>query len=304
MKVRGLPSLLGTTSRIGLMGEYLSPNVCFIEGDDDDADAGGGKGADDADADDAADDADDADAEDGDADEGADDADADGDDGADDGEGGRAAKVEDDDEKPRKRGASEVIRENKRRAQDAERKADEAIRRAEAAERRVEEAERRANERRQQETAEQEAARVELMSESERVAHYRQKDREEHQRDMNGMKFQMWDTADQTKFDRLVDRDPLVAKVADDVEKELRRLRSEGRPPVERAILADLLIGRMVRAERGKAKTKQTRRGEESVRRETTKPARTRSGAPASRQRRGQEDTAAARRRRLEDVRI
>ncbi len=272
MKVRGLPS------RIGLMGEYLSPNVCFIEGDDDDADAGGGKCADDADAD--------------------------GDDGADDGEGGRAAKGADDDEKPRKRGASEVIRENKRRAQDAERKADEAIRRAEAAERRVEEAERRANERRQQETAEQEAARVELMSESERVAHYRQKDREEHQRDMNGMKFQMWDTADQTKFDRLVDRDPLVAKVADDVEKELRRLRSEGRPPVERAILADLLIGRMVRAERGKARKVQTRRGEESVRRETTKPARTRSGAPASRQRRGQEDTAAARYRRLEDVKI
>lgn len=201
----------------------------------------------------------------------------------------------------KRKGASEVIRENKRRAAEATRKADEALRRAEAAERRAEEAERRANERRAQETEAQEAARLELMTEGERIAYYREKDKKDYESKLNNVQFQIWDSTDRSEFRQLVREDPLVAKVKDKVEAEYERLKAQGRP-VSRELIANQEIAKMVRDNRQRAKTKQTRRAEDGIRRETTKPTRTRSEAPSERGRRSREDTPEARRKRLENV--
>lgn len=235
--------------------------------------------------------------------EGDEDEDRDGDDEADEDVGGSEERRAEEPEvrvKP-KRGASEVIRENKRRANEATRKADEALRRAEAAERRADEAERRVNERRQNESAEAEAARVELMSESERVSYYRTKDRQEYEGKLQGVQFQIWDGNDRAEFRQLTREDPLVAKVKDKVEAEYERLKAQGRP-VSRELIANQEIAKMVRDNRQRAKTKQMRRADEGIRRETTRPTRARSEAPTDRQRRGREDTPEARRKRLEGV--
>lgn len=257
------------------------------------------------------------------ADEGADqpdgEADSDGAEGdvsdeATDGDGGddRTEDAEEvaDGEPPARRTASEVIRDQKRgrkeataRAEAADRKADEAIKRAEAAERRAEEAERAANARRAEQSAEAEAARVELMSESERLAYYRQKDSETHRRELDGVKFQIWDSTDRADFRALKREDPLVAKVADKVEAEYERLRAQGRP-VSREIIANQEIAKMVRAGRATAGKKQRERADAGVRREKVAAPRSRSDAGSDRQRRGQEDTAEARRKRLENVQL
>jgi hypothetical protein len=209
-----------------------------------------------------------------------------------------------------RRSANDVIRDQKRtrkeadrRAEAAERKAEEAERKAAEALRRAEEAERRANERRAQESQEEEARRVELMSETERLAHYRQKDKDEHQREMQGVKFQIWDSTDRQEFRALTREDPLVAQVKDQVEAEFARLSSQGRP-VSRELLATQFIAKKMRERAGKAKTATRARTEERTRRETVRPQRTRSDVAPERQRRGQEDTAAARRKRLEDVQL
>lgn len=220
------------------------------------------------------------------------------------------AAEEVDGEPPRRKSASDVIREQKRtrkeserRAEEAGRKADEALRRAEAAERRAEEAERRAGERRQQETAEAEAARVELMSDSERLAHYRQKDGEAHKREMDGVKFQIWDSTDRSEFRQLCREDAAVASVKEQVDSEYDRLRLAGRP-VAREILANQFIAKKYRESRAKAGTKQRARAEAGVRREQVRPQRTRSDVAPQRTRRGEDDTREARARRLADVKL
>lgn len=211
-------------------------------------------------------------------------------------------------EPPRRRSASDVIRDNKRgrkaaevAAQEAQRKADEALRRAEEAERRAQEAERRATERRQQESEAEETARLELMSETEKLEHFRKKDAEAHKREMDGVKFQIWDSTDRSEFRQLCREDRLVASVKDQVEAEYDRLRTAGRP-VSREILANQFIAKKVRENRSKAVDKQSRQAAEGVRRQTVKPPRTTNGAAAPRSRRGEVDDRAARRKRLEDV--
>lgn len=287
MLVRGL------LSRVTATGEYRSPNICFIEGDPDpdvdvdpDADA-------DPDADPDVDPDEDADP---DADPDADvdpdaDPDADPDLDADPAPTGR-----------QKSNPSEVIRDAKRRAKAAEEREREKDRRLEAAERRAEEAERRASDRRQ-ETEQQERDRVALMTVEEQNAHYRKQDQDATNRRLQQMEFRQVDRDDKADFRQACRDDPLMAKVATEVETRLTEMRSKGQN-VEREALANYLIGQMVRKERGKAKTTQKRRGEESVRRETTRPVRTRSSAAPDRQRRGNEDTAEGRRKRLDGVTI
>jgi hypothetical protein len=293
-------------SRIALDGGYRSPNVCFIGPDEEDPDV----------KDDKALEGDDPDAG---ADQPEDVVDADsGDEGDDSDEATDAAETEPGAEEggpqgapvPVKRTASDVIRaekkarkENEARAAEATRKADEALRRAEAAERRAEEAERNAQARRQQETREAEAARVELMSESEKIAYYRQQDRQEFEGRVAGLQFQQWDSTDRMEFRQLKREDPLVARVADKVEVEFERLRAQGRP-VAREILANQEIAKMVREERSKAGSRQRDRAAAGVRRETVKPRQARSDVATPRQKRSAGDDKAARRARLEDVEL
>ncbi|MDE2469380.1 MAG: hypothetical protein KGL35_11705 [Bradyrhizobium sp.] len=206
-------------------------------------------------------------------------------------------------ETPKKRTASEVIRDNKRRAKEAERKAEEAERKASEALRRAEEAERRANERRAAESAEDEARRVELMSESEKIAHYRQKDREESRKELSAVQFQVWDSTDRMEFRQLLRDEPWLAQVKDETEAEFERLKAAGRP-VAREILANQFLARRYREQARKTGTKERKVAAEGVRRQTVRPPKSRSDVVADRRRKGGEDTPEARRKRLEDVQL
>lgn len=288
MFVRGL-------TRIDEGGFYWSPNICFAGPDDEDT-ASGEKHED---VEDALDDED----------EGADLADGEEDDDGDAGDEGRedderdaeARRAEEPDLRVKKRSASDVIRDNKRAAKEATRKADEAMRRAEVAERRAEAAERSANERRQAETAAERAARRELMSDGERYAADLEEVKQSHAAELNGVKFQVWDATDSSKFERLCDRHQVYDRIRDKVEDRYADLARQGKA-TSREVIAKFMLGEMMVANAGRAKTKQTRRADEGIRRETTKPTRARSTVAPDRQRRGQEDTAEARRRRLEGV--
>lgn len=285
--------LLLSAARIDELGQYRSPNVCFIDDEDDNgpddveevADEGGE--ADDPDEND------------------------EGEDGAEEGDDRqddetRAAQETDRaegarEEQPRRRGASDVIRESKKRAKEAEERLVAADRAREAAERRAEDAERRANERRQVETEAQERERLAVMTEDERVAHYRQKDRAESDEKFRRLEYQTWNSSDRVEFRELCREDPLMARVKDKVEAKFEELRAKGQN-VQREIIANQEIALMFRAQRKAQGTKQRTRGAETVRRETTRPARARSDAPSTRTRRGQEDTKEARFERIKDV--
>jgi hypothetical protein len=298
-----LKAMLLASTRISEFGEYRSPNVCFIADDNGGGD-GGQEDQGDGEAEGAGEPGGEEDEDGDEGDEGADDDDLgalEGEDGE--GEAGSGRSVDRDNRSERRRGASDVIRDNKRRAKEAERERDELKRRIEAAERRAEAAERTALERRQAETEEQERARVELMTDAERFEHYRRKDREAHAREMQELKFQQWDMNDRSEFRAMCREDPLVARVKDRVEAEYERLKAQGRP-VSREVLANLEIGKLMREKQATAGTRQRKRAEERVQRETTRPPRTRSDTPSNRQRRGNEDTPAARRARLEGVTI
>ena len=236
-------------------------------------------------------------------------------DGGDEGESGEDAAEVDAEEAPAvaartPRKASDVIRAEKKarkaaedRIAERERERDEARREAAEARRRADDAERRANERRATETAEAEAARLELMSESEKIAHYRQKDRAESDARYNDLRFNQWESFDRMEFRQLVRDDPLVARVKDVVEKEYERMKASGRP-VTREVLANQEIAKLARKGLVKSAPEQRRRAAAGVARETVRPPATRSGAVAERRTRGDENTAAARRKRLEDVQL
>lgn len=284
-----------STTRITALGEYESPNVCFISPDEDDPDGGEGQSQTEDDVEDVEDGPEDGDEEDG------ADAAAEAEDGEEAGEGETEDRAPVRREGAPRRGASEVIREEKRARKEATAKVEEVTRRAEAAERRAEAAERAANERRTTENAAAERERLALMTEDERVSYYREQDKAEHRREMDGVRFQVWDSTDRAEFRELCREDPLVARVKDKVEAEYTRLKGLGRP-VEREIIANQEIAKMMRNQRQAAGTRQRNRGAESVRRETARPVRARGDVAPARSRRGQEDTPEARRRRLEDV--
>jgi hypothetical protein len=295
--------LLLSAARIDELGQYRSPNICFID-DEDDRDGGqddqdGGPEADEEDGDGDAAEGDEADGE----EDGEGEGDADHEGEAEDGrQESRSSRQEVERARPRR--ADEVIRDNKRAAKEALARAEQAERRAEAAERAAERAERAATERRASETAESERLRLDSMTTEERYDYNLRKQDEAHRTELNGVKFQIWDSSDRAAFRDLAREDPLIGRVKDKVEAEFQRLRKEGRP-VEREIIANQEIAKMMRAQRVAAGTRQKARGADRVQRETAKPVRARGNeAPPARARRGQEDTPAARRARLMDVQI
>lgn len=296
--------LLASSARIDEFGNYRSPNVCFIAPDEEDDFHGGEEDGGQADGEDEGSDLPEEDGdEDGD-DEDGEGADHEEEQGAETGrdEEGRSRPV-DRDGGTRRRSASDVIRETKREAKEAKARAEAAERRAEEAARRAETAERSVNERRQAESAEQERDRVALMTDAERYEHYRTKDRQESDRRFGQLQFETWEREDKREFRDLCRDEPLYGKVKDRVEELYERMKGMGKP-VGREILAKQAIADMVLERSKTAKTKQQRRGAESVRRETTRPARAAGGVASPRARRGNEDTPEARRRRLENITI
>lgn len=293
-----LPFLL---SRIAEDGTYRSPNVCFMDDPDppEDHDEGGDGGDDGGDAD-AGDDSG----------EDAGDADADGDEAPEDAgdEGDAVAEEADEPPAPKRRSASDVIRENKRgrkaaarEAEEAKREAAEARREASALKERLDAADRRALERQRSESEAEERQRVELMSDVERANYYREQDRTAHQREMNQVRSDIWASEDRASFRELCREDKLVASVKDRVEQVFAQQQAQGRP-VSRELIANQEIARMAREGRLKAQTTQRARADERLRRQRSKPVTARSAAPSTRTRRGEGDEKAARLKRLENV--
>lgn len=189
--------------------------------------------------------------------------------------------------------ANEAIRAARERAQAAEARAQEAQRRAD-------EAERRANERRQAEDAAAERERLALMSPEEKADYRISKAERAFEQRLAQADFRAEDRADKADFRLLCAEDKAVAAVASEVEAELVSMRSQGRN-VPREALANFIIGRRARERAKAAGTKQRRKGQEAIRRETAKPGRGRSDTASDRRQSTRGDTQAARLARLGD---
>ncbi len=174
--------------------------------------------------------------------------------------------------------------------------------RAEAAERRAAELEARLSGRQTDEQRRAEQERVSLMTDREFVEYTRQQDRQEFQRELGALRFQQADTSDRERFERLCEKTPAIAAVADEVERILASERAAGRGGASREIIAKYVIGDRALKNAGRAKGKQTKRAAENKERQTSRPASSRSDVSASGSRRGTESE--ARRKRLEDVQL
>lgn len=165
---------------------------------------------------------------------------------------------------------------------------------------RVDRLEREAGERNSARSQEEENNRVALMSEPERIDHYRQKDRAEMQRELFGLKFQMADTSDKTSFESKAARVPAFAKVQDEVEQILADERRQGRNPT-RENIATHLIGKMAIERATRANGKQGKAAAAGRQRQAARPTGARSDVSSDRRQTGGAD---ARKKRLENMLI
>ena len=151
------------------------------------------------------------------------------------------------------------------------------------------------------ETPEQRAERLALMDPDQRTQYLVNE-----QAHFNNQRFQALErhtlaTSDKTSFDRLCDRDPACAAVADMVETEFNNILGQGRF-VTREALANYFIGQNVRKRGGRAASQQRRRGAERIASQRTRAPGGRSDVAA--ERRPRADSKEARERRLKDVEI
>lgn len=148
----------------------------------------------------------------------------------------------------------------------------------------------------------QERERLALMSADEKVEYYRQKDRQELEQRLGQIQFQQQDVADRAAFDRLCDRSPAIAEVADEVERILADERRAGRPGASREVIAKFVIGDRALKGARKAGAVQRQRAQANIQRNAAVPVAPRGDIPAGRERRGSE--AAAREKRLSNIEI
>lgn len=148
-----------------------------------------------------------------------------------------------------------------------------------------------------QETPEEESGRMALMTPDERSEYRLNKALRQIEQSNQRTQFLAAETADKAAFEAKAQSDPLYAKLAPDVEKELATLRGQGQN-VPREILMTLAVGRLAMAARGK-KNGQTARGAAKLARETTAPLNGKGDQTANRRR--SNDTPA---KRLQDVQI
>lgn len=196
------------------------------------------------------------------------------------------------------RSAATIAVQEAKRAAKAEREA------RERAEARLAEIERAAQGRQTEAEQRLEAERVALMAPEERTAYEVGKVRQETQRELGAIKYQMWDSADRTSFDGLCARNPAFESVREDVERQAEQMRRAGQAVPERKVLATYFIGQRAieRAQKG-GKTRQAAKGRENVQRQTGKPTGGRSDVAPARERSGGND-AKARAERLSNMEI
>jgi hypothetical protein len=139
----------------------------------------------------------------------------------------------------------------------------------------------------QQESPEQRATRLALMSPEERIREELRESTVQHQRDMRLMQFQLAESSDKASFEAKAANDPRYRKWAPRVEQELANLRARNQN-VNREDLFYYLWGKASFAA-DKDIDKQRNAAASRVRKATTRPANTRSdSAPAARTRQSQ----------------
>ena len=134
----------------------------------------------------------------------------------------------------------------------------------------------------QQETPDQIAQRMALMTPEERLEYKLDQAERRNGQQMANMQFQMQDSGDKSAFHALCASDPTAARYKDRVESKLTELRSQGQN-VSREALFTFMFGQDVRAKSGQAKAKQGKDGERRIQRQKVAPGNSRGDATANR---------------------
>jgi len=205
-------------------------------------------------------------------------------DGEGEGEGGEDEEVlAEEPPAPRRGGGSQTIREQRRRAQDAERElAEERRQRQEDRQRLVALEQRLTQDPQAQARAEQEwQQRLEMMTPAEQAQAIMQRGRQEFGAALQQVQFQANDRADKQAYDAEARVNPIFKKYQPEVERVLAAERAQGRNP-DREVILDVLYGREMRQRAARAAPAQRRAGAARVAGQQTRPTGARSTAPAA----------------------
>lgn len=151
------------------------------------------------------------------------------------------------------------------------------------------------------ETQDQFNARIAQMEPWERTEYLRQLDSQATNAKLTKIEFDAWDRGDKLSYDALANREPIAAKLKDDVEKLVLERRAAGQN-VDRETVLKFLIGERALANKGRATGKAQRTATANRDRQTARPGNGRADAQTG-DRRGGND-AAARAKRLADIEI
>lgn len=118
---------------------------------------------------------------------------------------------------------------------------------------------------------EEEARRLEYMSEPERVAYYVNKATSQQLNEVNQLKAMMQFQADATAFQSFLSANPTLRKYADRVEEEFERRASKGSPTGRQLLIKEMIADEVIRnSSRAVRQAKQ--RGQENIRRQQSAP--------------------------------
>lgn len=152
------------------------------------------------------------------------------------------------------------------------------------------------------ETQEQFNTRLNAMEPWERTEYLRQLDAQTTQRRLDQIQFDAWDRGDKLEYDTLAQRQPIAAKLKDDVEKLLSERRAVGQN-VDRQTVLKYLIGERALAGKGRAEGKARKTADANRDRQAARPTGGRADTTGG-DTRGRGDSAAARAKRLENMEI
>ena len=123
----------------------------------------------------------------------------------------------------------------------------------------------------QQESPDQVAQRLALMTPEERLEYKLDQAERRNSQTMANMQFQMQDAGDKSAFLALCASDATAARYTEKVEAELSRLRSQGQN-VSREALFTYMLGKDIRSKSGAARAKQGKDGERRIARQKVAP--------------------------------
>lgn len=152
------------------------------------------------------------------------------------------------------------------------------------------------------ETQEQFNARLAAMEPWERTEYLRQLDAQTTRQELAQIKFENWDRGDKAEYDALAAREPIAAKLRDDVEKILTERRAQGQN-VDRTTILKFLIGERALANKGRATGKALKGATARREQQQARPGNGRADTGAG-DRRGNADSPSARAKRLEGLEI